>query len=870
MNSIHLLTKSWLKAVVTGLLLCSTAAGSSKTISLLTDNAPGAPALYGIERLKSALRARGISLVAAANFDRAGDRIVIATIPGATAQLTQILTSANIDVPAPSESLVIRRTRTKDKEVLILGGRDESGLMYALLEAALRVSWATDPAHPFSELNDVTESPDVTERAVSIYTMHKRSFESRLFDEDYWKRYFDMLAENRFNAFVVVFGYENGGYLAPVYPYLFDVDGFPDVQVVGFSGEQQEKYSAALHRMIALAHERGLKFTARLWDHIYRGGVQSGGVQGADPNTRLPGVAYGLNSTNLMSYSAAAFAKFLRLFPEVDAVQFRMHNESGLKRGDEMREFWRRMYAVVKEVRPDLQFNARAKEFPDELIDLALDMGVNLRITTKYLAEQMGLPFHPTHVNRQNQHDRRHGYADLLRYPQRYNMHWRLWNGGTTRVLLWGSPDYVRRFSESTHLYQGEGFEINEMLATKMEAQPHEDEPFELLNPKYKFYRYEFERYWHFYQVFGRVSYNPKASPETWDREFQRRFGAAGPHLRDALHTASWILPRINSSIFPYNRFPTTRGWVEKQRWEDLPAYANAEGSDLQQFLSFNEAATNQIRGAFSAKFHPLQNSDWFRRTAEAILKSVARAEIVTRPPYSGEFVSTVVDLRILANLALYHSTRIHAALEYALFKQTKDVANFDRAIEHERNALENWRGLVNAAGDVYTSDLAMGLRAAGLAGHWRDELAELENGLAALQKHRAELSSSNAAATHVRVTVGHASDIEAPKLAHQPIKAARAGQPLKITAQVSDDSGLHAVRVLCRGVNQFEEFKSFEMHRPADSSNHYEVVIPAEELNPKWDFMYLFEVIDRHGNGKIYPDFERETPYIVVKLNRA
>ena len=62
--------------------------------------------------------------------------------------------------------------------------------------------------------------------------------------------------------------------------------------------------------------------------------------------------------------------------------------------------------------------------------------------------EQMGLPFHPTHINTQDQQNRRHSYADLLRYPQSYKMHWRLWNGGTARVLLWGDPEYARRFVE--------------------------------------------------------------------------------------------------------------------------------------------------------------------------------------------------------------------------------------------------------------------------------------------------------------------------------------------------------------------------------------------------------------------------------------
>ena len=64
-------------------------------------------------------------------------------------------------------------------------------------------------------------------------------------------------------------------------------------------------------------------------------------------------------------------------------------------------------------------------------------------------------------------------------------------------------PEYVRRFAESTHLYDGDGYEVNEPLATKMEAQPHDAKPFDLLNSKYRYYDYEFERYWHFFQVFG-------------------------------------------------------------------------------------------------------------------------------------------------------------------------------------------------------------------------------------------------------------------------------------------------------------------------------------------------------------------------------
>jgi hypothetical protein len=263
-------------------------------------------------------------------------------------------------------------------------------------------------------------------------------------------------------------------------------------------------------------------------------------------------VVWGVTEKNLTPYTKAALEKLVRQVPEVDAIQFRMHDESGLK-NREQGDFWRNVFQVMKQHAPNVRFDARAKGLPDSVIDDGLNQGVKLRITTKYWMEQMGMPFHSTHINRQNQFDRRHSYADLLRYPQRYKMHWRLWNGGTSRVLLWGDPEYARRFAESTHLYDGDGFEVNEPLCTKMEAQPHDMKPFDLLSPKYRYYDYEFERYWHFFQAFGRMGYNPDTPAEVWQREFQQRFGAeAAPFIEQGLHRASWILPRIVAACYPY------------------------------------------------------------------------------------------------------------------------------------------------------------------------------------------------------------------------------------------------------------------------------------------------------------------------------
>ncbi|HZR19826.1 MAG TPA: hypothetical protein VFE51_21250 [Verrucomicrobiae bacterium] len=476
---------------------------------VINDDAPH-PVQHGLTKLRAALLAKGVSLEQMTSRRLAhGQAVVIAGLSSGTGEAARFLAESKLPPPKDAESLLIRSFDRDGKVFVLVAGADPRGLMYGLLDLAERVSWAESASQPFGEVRDLDEKPYTPERALSIYTFNRAYWESRFYDEAYWTRYLDLLAQNRFNSLVVIFGYENGGFLAPCYPYFFDVEEFPDVRMVGIKPEEQQRNLVALNRLIGMAHDRGLKLTVGIWDHIYRGGVQGGGIPGANEATKrpVPGLVWGVNAENLVRYTKAALAKFVKQVPALDAIQFRMHDESGLK-NTEQEAFWRDVFQMMKEAAPTLRLDLRAKGLPDSVIQDAVEAGVPFRITTKYWMEQMGLPFHPTHINRENQFDRRHGYADMLRYPQQYKMHWRLWNGGTARVLLWGDPEYARRFAESSHLYEGDGFEVNEPLCTKMEAQPHDARVFDLLTPAHRYYDYEFERYWHFYQVFGRMGYD--------------------------------------------------------------------------------------------------------------------------------------------------------------------------------------------------------------------------------------------------------------------------------------------------------------------------------------------------------------------------
>ncbi len=920
-------------------------ARTAQTAAFLADDSLRAPARYGLARLEQALQDRGVAPAPPAK----ADWLVFAGLAPARGPAAEALLRNRVPLPEGPEAFVIQRDRAGNKPALILCGADARGLMYAALEVARRVSWRASSADVFSEVRDVRQAPFIRERAVSIYTMHRGYFESRLYDERYWRRYFDLLAENRINSFVVIFGYENGGFLAPPYPYFFDLDAFPQVRLTGITAAQQQRNVAAFRRMIELAHERGIDFTAAIWDHIYRGGVQAGGIPGASElaGKEVPNLVSGLTGENLAPYTKAALEKFLALFPDLDRIQFRMHTESGLAAG-EMQGFWHEVFSLLRRLRPGLRVDLRAKDLPDAIIDDALAQGLPVRVTTKFWMEQMGLPFHPTHINVENQHDRRHGYADLLRYPKRYQVHWRLWNGGATRLLLWGDPDYVRTFARSARLYGGDSYEVNEMLATKMLGEPHEAPPREILDPRYRYYEYEFERYWHFYQVWGLVGYDPETPAEIWEHDFTRRSGEAGAHLMVGLHLASRVVPRIVAAGYRYQLFPTTRGWAEMMRIGDLEEYARGESSDIQQFLSPLDEARRRLDGGETAQRRPEETSRWFEDTAARILAEVTQAERLAARR-SNEFVSTVADLKILAHLARYHAARLRAAVSYNLYRLSGDLFAFDDALVLERQAVNAWEDLVGAAGDVYRDDLAFGVHRVGFPRHWREELAALKRALARLEVQRRQASRpwTGAAAPRilhvpvarvrpsepllVRATIASDSEpasvrvsaaggapipmrriepgmyaaqvalggvarrvpyeIEAagaggarslfrgevfvtedespPQVRLQAAGLARPGEPLTVSAAVSDPSGVKWVRLRYRHVTQLEDYRAAEMKFDA-AAGRWVAAIPGDFIVPQWDLMYFVEALDQAGNGRSYPDLETDIPYVVVPVERT
>ena len=694
----------------------------SSEVALVVDPRIGEPGRHGLAAMSEALRQRGDEIVEGAARSNAASRAIVGLCQGFS-ELESETSRAELKPPVEPESLMVHVLRSENGGILLMCGADERGLMYAALDVAEQISESTSAADPFAAVRNVVERPSVAERSVTKMLMNRAVTEQFFYSNEHWRRYLDMLAKNRYNTFTLMFGYGSAGYFDPIYPFLFSVDEFPSIRVRGLSESDQRRNREMLQVIMNMVHERGMNLNLALWTHIFEPGYNN-----YVATANRDGYVEGLDRDNLVPYTRRALREFLERYPGVDSIQFRVHTESSVTL-PQQKEFWSGILAAVAEVRPDIRVDMRAKGFTDDLIDASLESPLEIRVTTKHWGEQTGLPYHPTEDSLANKYKRRHSYADLLTYPRRYELLYRLWSHGTNRILLWGDPEFARRFAESARLYDGAGFDVHEPLAMKMgyKLGIHEGPVYDVLSEDYQYYDWEFERYWHYYRVFGRMGYNTDAQPWVWRREFEKRFEESATAVQKAYAQASWVLPRIVA--YALRDLSAGFAWAEKQRWEDLSEYIHVRPSDTAQFLGIDEAAYLESKGKRSAKIGPRRNSRWFQETAQAILANVEEAERRAGTARSKELASTLIDMRILASLAEYHSRRLLAGLNLARFELSGDLHSYDLALEREREAIAAWKEIVDLADGVYPENIIFG-RSPRMDGSWKTELQALQKDL--------------------------------------------------------------------------------------------------------------------------------------------
>ena len=783
------------------------------------------------------------------------------------------------DVSDP-ESVIYewQRVGENERETLLVAGTDERGLMYALLELADRIE--VDGIDVLATVENTVETPDNAVRGVDRF-LEDPVEDSWFYDDSFWRYYLSRLARYRFNRLVLTTGYISD-FMSPPYPFLVDVPGYPEVELTNEGDVGRDETLAQLRRVGQLCDAYGLEFVFASWQQQPR------------ENSQL--IANLPEEEEFIEYCGDGMYRLLTECPEIEGVQLRVNWEAGVSSGEQLdydldraegtaESFWRGIVDAVdaadEDRDRDVHLDLRAKGLTDSLIEYAVETGLDVTVPTKFWCESTGLPYHNSrmrseelaHLDDPNK-GRRYGYADFLRDSRAYSVLYRLWSIGTNRVFVWGDPDYGRRFGESAQFGDATGFEVTPPLSIKGGAADGEAWPL-FADERLRDYEYEDERYWAWYLTFGRFGYSSGTDSAVWHREFERRFGEAAAAVSDGYRAASKILPLVTAAHL--TRHPATSNWAEldtggalfgehnsNPRIGDV-TYATAEPSDPGLFYGIEEYVADRETDDEDRRYTPPQVREWYLRLADEVRTAVDRIG----DEQSGELRATLLDFRMLADLAEFHASQITAAMRLTTYRRGDDTEALCDAYRHAQWSVGIWERISERGDDTYHRDLSFVMDD---RGQWREYLGDLEADLERLEQL---LGTAGIDTDGVGDPLPPEAASDRPGSPSFPLPTASltvpeqcpAGRDVAVTVRTGEYDGPSDFRLRYRRANHYEgDFETVEM---VGDGNQHRGSIPGDYVTGEFDLLVFVTAVNDAGDPVIVPGLghaEDPFPYRVIE----
>jgi hypothetical protein len=854
------------------------------------------PAAWALQELSQALSQHNIKVTRSPSVEQAPPAdFCIAAAGSASKFAFRILTKSDAMVSKNRESLGLVPFTHRGRPALLACGSDARGLMYALLELAERVRHSDDPLQALKVSRPIVEQPFNQVR--SIGKLFSSDIEDKPWfnDREMWPAYFAMLATSRINRFNFSVGigfdtleYVTDSYFLFAYPFLLAVPGY-NVRAVNLPDSERDHNLEMLQYISQQAVAHGIDFQLGIWTHGY--------TWEKTPHSNY--TIEGITPENHAAYSRDALAALLKACPDISGVTLRTHGESGVREGSYA--FWKTVFEGVPQSGRKVEIDLHTKGLNQMILDSALATGMPIKLSPKYWAEHMGLPYQQTAIRELEmpKEDRaaqsfyslstgsriftRYGYADFLKEDRPYTLIYRIWPG-THRFLLWGDPAsnaaHARAFnfcgSNGVELYEplsfrgrrGSGLPGNRCAYADASLVP----------------RYDWEKYLYTYRTWGRLLYNPEAEPDIWRRQLRTEFKAGAAAVESALSAATQIVPLITTTHLPsaandtYGpEFYTNQSIVDANMYSpygDTPApkvFGNVSPLDPQIFSRINDFATEMLTNQRSGKYSPIEVAQWLQDLCETASTQLARAE-KTFGRSGPEFRRMAADVNIQIGLGRFFAAKFRSGVLYAIHEQSGDRTALEESLAAYRQAREFWATFANGAGRVYTSDISFGPRPY-QRGCWLDRLPAIDDDIAAMAK-RLETTASREVENSAQVLAAIQEAKGRPRRGsiecnHMPPARFIPGNDLTIALAVKNPPKV-SVRLYYRHVNQSEHYESVEIQK---HGGEFAGTIPAKYTDSQYPLQYYFELKQGQEKAWLYPGLNPQLtsqPYFLVRAAKS
>ncbi len=870
---------------------------TTKKVSIVIDPkdivANAKPSQWALEQFKQALKAQGTRSVIYTKLENAPAENLCIVVSGSTEKVAlDLLKKQSLTVPETPEALGLVQGETGGRSVLLACGYNPSGLVYALLELEDRMDCGIKPVEALKQPKPVIEKPSM--RIRSIYRPFTSVIEDKSWynDREFWKSYLTELARQRINRFSLSLGM---GYNSPdgcidsyfffAYPFLVNVPGY-HVQAVGLPDAERDHNLEMLKFISDEAATRGMEFQLELWSHGYNFPEKV--------NYKI----IGLSDENHAAYCRDALTMILKTCPSISGITFRVHGESGIPEGK--KGFWDVVFQAPEKAGRPLWIDLHGKNLTQDQLDWALNTGMPVSVSPKYVGEHMGLGYHPADVRHREKGNvqayiepasgvhltarqfTRSGYGDFFPEDRKWDVLHRIWPG-TDRILLWGDPAMAASYSRSTDVFGSLGVERNDPLSfkgRKGSGYPggrcaYADKS---LEPKW-----DFQKFLYTYRAWGRLLYNPDTDPDVLLRFLRSKFGNAAKSMEIALAYSSRVANLITTAhgaatdctvYWPemYMNQPIVRA-NNDATFRDNPSpyvFGNVSPHDPQLFSGINDFATSLLEGKMPSKYSPLQVAQWLDDMADTASKNLGIAETLIADKKAAEFRRFSNDIKIQIGTAEFFAFKMRTAVLWHIYENSHDTAALAEAIKHYAIARDAWAKMAEETKAVYVSDITFGTRPVE-RGNWADRVPAIDADIADMKEVLANATgqkSTNIEAVRRAITKVKTHP-QFPKIdcQHTTVQEFKPGEPIKIELKLAGEA--KGVELYYRHANQAIDWQVIPMQK---EGIQYQAVIPSIYTKTRYPMTYYF-VIDIGDAGiAIYPGLDdnlANMPYYVIRQKK-
>ncbi len=749
------------------------------------------------------------------------------------------------NLPSKPESFIIQK---KNKNKLAVIGRDATGALYGLLELVDQIELAENRTFTFSQFRENIGEPFLALRGVNPF-LHVQALldtTSWYFSDAFWEDYLNRLARTRHNFLDIHAAYDLTKTNMPnIFPFFFTDSAFPHIKIR--VGREQKP--------VELRSGQTAKIFSRFQKIVHMAAVRGIHVGLMNYNTAVWINGHPLSGDSLVTYTQRSVRRLLKGCPGLYLFGFRV-GESG-----QSEDFFQRAYLdPILAIRPSLNVYTRTWGANSTKIH---EMGNLLQghffVEPKYNGEQLGLPYQAIISPIEGNLPTSYSYENYCSPPQPFRIIWQARANGTHRVFHWGDPDFVRRAVRSFTFGNAAGYTVEPMTA----YYPLSDFLHRLDCPHRGFSRWMPQRNWFWYELWGRLGYNPDLPNTFFQREFEHRYGKkAGRFLFEALRWNSHIVPLIfayhrlgpdHRQMAPELEVGNDRFWLggrmvpgtladfllapvldpehfqsiaeyvdaflgvpPKTPWPVANVHAGGDSPDVPHELDFP-----------TAKFGPKDAVRVWLKAAGKSLSLLIQAEQASPRKNREDFVCTAQDIRAVAHLGRYYAYKTQGACDLAFFYRTHDFGRLQSARTWVKKAIAQWDSLASVTEKHYRP-FPEWLRMKTSHFTWREEGKKLTRDLVDLDRAFVEVRK-------MRPFYG-----DPPRVGWTPVRVTQVGKFFRIPIFVYSRERVQA-RFFYRRSGE-SGFRSIPF-KSTSKTMIYEAVLPADVLSQPGKVNYFVSV---------------------------